>query len=104
MHEDQSTLDDITLDANEWTVRVSDKVSTGNYSTYDAHAELSGDLPAEFESLSTPVKERVKAELRQLHTDLQNVVVEATQERLERARTPRNTQREHPGEDSWTRE
>lgn len=77
--------DGIALKADSWAVSATDKVSTGDYETHECYARLEGELPDEFESLSTSKQERLKAELRSIQRDVKDVVVEISKERQEEA-------------------
>lgn len=61
-------------------VSASEKVSTGQYENYSPHATLEGDiiLPGEYGAH----REALKAQLLQMHTDLQAVLGESIDKRL----------------------
>jgi len=74
--------DFITLEGREWTVSLSEKVSTGEYENFNPHVSLSGEIPAPKSKLNTETRTQVKRELSGIADDLQAVLDRSINTRL----------------------
>lgn len=75
--------DMITLEGREWTVSLSEKVSTGDYESYNPHVTLKGDLPAPESELDGETRAQVRRELTAAANDLQKVLDHTIDKRLQ---------------------
>lgn len=73
---------DITLQANEWTVSAREKISTGDYENYEPHITVSGEIPAPVSELTPERREALRERLLALHGDLQAVLGRAGGNRI----------------------
>lgn len=74
--------DRITLQGTEFTVSLSEKVSTGDYENFNPHVSLSGELPAPKSDLNAGNRTEVRRELTAIADDLQTVLDRTIDTRL----------------------
>lgn len=73
----------IVLEGREWTVSLSEKVSTGDYENFNPHVSLSGDIPAPESELDPATRTQVKRELTAVADSLQRVLDTTIDRRLQ---------------------
>lgn len=73
---------DIALDGTEFTVSATEKVSTGDYETYDAHTTISGEIDMGDHELDADARKALRARLLSLHKDVQETVERSCANRL----------------------
>lgn len=74
--------DPITLEGREFTVSLSEKVSTGEYESFNPHVSLKGELPAPDSQLDADTRTQVRRELATVADDLQIVLNRTIDTRL----------------------
>lgn len=74
--------DGIHLIGSGFTVSASEKVSTGEYESHDAHITINGEIPTTGSHLDDETRADLKEQLLQLHGDLQAVLNKAAGNRI----------------------
>ncbi len=72
----------LTLEGTEWQVSLSEKVSTGEYETFEPYVSLSGELPAPESDLDAETRTQVRRELTAVADDLRQVLDATIDDRL----------------------